>query len=77
MNVAPRDAIRVGDIESVDELFNSGIELNQSDEHGVTTLMLAAQIGNRTVLCRLLSLGAVLFSDFSQTRSLGFNSKTN
>ena len=53
-------AIQVSDVEQVQQLLASDVDLNQKDENGQTALTLASSIGNSEVVHLLLAAGATV-----------------
>lgn len=56
------DFIRSGDLVSVSDLVNAGVELNYSDEDGLIPLMIASGLGNPQTVEILLRAGANVLS---------------
>ncbi|MDH3216228.1 MAG: ankyrin repeat domain-containing protein [Candidatus Krumholzibacteria bacterium] len=54
------DAVRRGDLERIDELIGTGVDINSLDAHSQTALMRAAVYGHTGVVRRLIEHGANL-----------------
>ena len=54
MDVVWEDAIKRGDVESVCDLLDRGIEVDARDRYGKTGLMLAAHAGHEEVVATLI-----------------------
>ena len=52
------EAIRKGDMGSLNFLLNSGVEVNQRDQYERSPLDVSASLGNLEIVCLLLSRGA-------------------
>jgi ankyrin repeat protein len=55
------EVIKANNVASVRELVKSGVDINQSDEHGWTALSWAAGKGNLEAVTLLVNLGADIF----------------
>ena len=55
MDAAWEDAIKRGDAQIIHDLLGGGTDVNASDHHGQTALMLAAHAGHREVVKILIA----------------------
>lgn len=55
MNAAWEDAINRGDVPTVRELLDRGVDIDARDRYGQTALMLAAHAGHRQVVETLIA----------------------
>lgn len=60
MNAAWKAAVQADDVEALEQLLSTGLDINAKDEHGQTALMLAARDGRVAVAQLLIGRGADL-----------------
>ena len=60
MNAAWEDAINRGDVQDICDLLDRGADVDASDRHAQTALMLAAHQGHREIVEALIARGANL-----------------